>query len=183
MAEAPTYLTLQEVSKLLKCTTRTVYRKMDAIDTPDNLEKKGYIKYERYTSGNNRRLISKEWIESTLSENEKIVKPRTSEKALYVNALVNQLDVKDQQIKALENQLKGQANQTDELLELFLASQKRTEELEKYFNLNNMEDSPRLTTTKEYLEANPNNVLSVDIDKIDSSEKTMSEWCKEPNPK
>lgn len=185
MNEAMTYLTIQQVAKKLKCTTRTVYRKMDAIDTLENLVSQGHIEYEIHQNGNNRRLISEKWVESILSENEKIVKPRTSEKALWINTLKEQLRIKDEQIKE-------QANQINEFAALLTAAQNRTIELEKYYHINGMDNSPKLTPTRKQIEEDPGSVLNFEVSEKNTEEgeqkkethiktgdnKSFSEWIK-----
>lgn len=129
------YITIQEAAIILNCSTRSVYRKLDKIDTFDNLVNKGFAKQELSGNGNSRRLFSKEWINSNFA---KSVKPRQSKtSSLDVKAFdifEKQLEIKDQQIDALQ-----------ENLNLALH---RVAEFEKYYHLNGMENSPKLTPTR-----------------------------------
>ena len=66
-----TFLTIQEAAKLLNCSPRSVYRKLDSIDAFDNLVKKGFAKWELHNNGNNRRLINEDWLKATFVKNDK----------------------------------------------------------------------------------------------------------------
>jgi len=176
MENTKTHITIQEVAKLFKCTTRTVYRRLDAIDTFQNHVDKGHAVYEVYQNGNNRRLFDKEWIESILAKEQKVSAVKSSDKSEWITVIENQLNLKDEQIKAKDEQI-------DQLAMLLHKMEQRTLELEAHFHLNNMENSPRLTTTKENKESNTNAALSIDIDELNNSDKTMSEWLKDFNSK
>jgi len=173
------YITIQEVAKILGCSTRSVYRKFDKIDTLDNLIKKGFAKRELSNNGNSRRLFNKDWISSNFV---KIDKPRQSK--------TSSLDVKAFEI--FENQLEIKDNQIESLQENLKLSLHRIAELQKYFHINGIENGPTLTPTKEYLNQHPESTLnyekitndSKDVEQEDSNsidpnnEKDFSEWLK-----
>ena len=183
MENPTTYLTIQEVAKLFKCTTRTVYRKLDAIGSIETLVDKGLATIEYSTNGNNRRLFKESWIREISKGEQRVKNVKSSDKADWIKVIENQLNIKDEQIKDLTDNNKTQANQIDQLATLLHKAEQRTLELEAHFHLNNMEDSPKLTTTKESIEAQPDSVLSIDINEIDNSDKTMSEWLNQLNKK
>ena len=178
-----TFITTQEAAKLLNCSTRSIYRKIDSIDTFDNLVNKGFAKRELTPNGNNRRLFSKDWLNSTFSKNDK---PRQSK--------INSLDVKAFDI--FEKQLEIKDNQIESLQENLNIALHRIAELQKYFHLNGIEKGPTLIPTRKYLEEHPESTLNFNPndtaedytlentaeenlnDISENKEKTMSDWLK-----
>lgn len=156
------YITIQEAAKILNCSTRSVYRKIDKIDTFDNLVKKGFTKYELSNNGNNRRLFNEEWINSNFA---KVDKPRQSKTSSLdtkaFDIFEKQLEIKDQQLEAAQENLNIALH--------------RIAELQKYFHINGMEDSPKLTTTKEYIKQHPESSLNYEAIQEESSEEVIKE--------
>lgn len=175
-----TFLTIQEAAKLLNCSPRSVYRKLDSIDTFDNLVKKGFAKRELHDNGNNRRLINEDWLKATFVKNDKARQSKIS--SLDVKAFdifEKQLDIKDNQIKDLQENL--------------TLALHRIAELQKYFHINGIENGPTLTPTKKYLEEHPGSALNfnqsdkesksssneeVEENQLGETEKSMSDWLK-----
>tara|TARA_R110002050_G_C8955405_1_gene513693 strand:+ start:1809 stop:2354 length:546 start_codon:yes stop_codon:yes gene_type:complete len=177
------FITIQEVSKILKCSTRSVYRKLDKIDTFDNLCQKGFAQYEIYQNGNNRRLFNKEWVKSTLDKKKSLKSKNPNDQAVEI--LKSQLDIKDSQINAKDNQI----NDLTGNLNLALL---RIIELEKYYHINGMDNSPKLTPTRKQIEEDPGSTLNFEVSEKNTEKgeqkeethintgdnKSFSEWIK-----
>lgn len=173
-----TFITIQEAATILKCSTRSVYRKIDAIDTFENLCQKGFAQYEINTNGNNRRLFSKEWINEALVKNQINKKQRIVLDGDAFELLKEQLTIKD--------------NQIDQLSENLNLALNRIAELQKYFHLNKLENGPTLTPTRKYLEEHPESSLNYNVGEKESDtnenikdtlenpteKKTVSDWLK-----
>lgn len=185
MSNSKKFITIQEAATMLGCSTRSVYRKIDAIDTFDNLVAKGFADKLYSTSGNISRLFSKDWLQSTFvnKEKKKTNDPIRSEAFEY---LKGQLNLKDEQLEAAQDQI-------NRLLDIVVMAQRRVNEVEKYYHLNKMDESPKLTTTKESLEKDPGSVLNynsgVESEKTSEAaegsneiqkddEKSISDWFK-----
>ena len=165
MENPTTYITIQEVAKIFKCTTRTVYRKLDAIGSIGELVDNGFATIEYSENGNNRRLFNESWIREMSKRQQRVKNVKNSDKSDWIKVVENQLNTKDDQIKDLLTQLS--------------IAQETIADFKEHFHLNNMENSPRLTTTKQSLESNDNKALSVDINELKDSEKPYSEWLKQ----
>ena len=176
MENPTTYITIQEVAKIFKCTTRTVYRRLDAIGSIESHIDNGFATIEYSENGNNRRLFNESWILEIAKKEQRVSNVKKSDKSDWIKIVEQQLNTKDEQIKAKDEQI-------DQLAMLLHKMEQRTLELEAHFHLNNMENSPRLTTTKENKESNTNAALSIDIDELNSSDKTMSEWLNQLSKK
>lgn len=174
-----TFITIQEAASILKCSTRSVYRKIDAIDTFESLCQKGFAQYEIHSNGNNRRLFSKQWINEALVKNQANKKQRIVLNGDAFELLKEQLTIKD--------------NQIDQLSENLNLALNRIAELQKYFHINGLENGPTLTPTKKYLEEHPDSVLNYNsgeesekyseaAEEINEpqkdSEKSISDWLK-----
>jgi hypothetical protein len=156
------YVTLQEIAQLLNYSTRSVYRKLDNIDNFDNLVNKGVAKKEgseKEGNFNSRRLYKKDWILSTFDKKGKITKQQPQNQAAVIfsfEVLKAQLEVKDKQLEAKDKQINDLHNN----MELALY---RIAELQKYFHINGIENGPKLTPTREYLNEHPESSLNYEI--------------------
>lgn len=161
------FVTIQDVAKLLKCTPRSVYRKIEAIDSFDNLVIKGFAQREVSTNGNSSRLFSKEWITETFVVKDKVRQSKigTLDTSAF-EILKEQLTIKDNQIDLLSENLNLALN--------------RIAELQKYFHLNGLENGPTLTPTRKYLEEHPESSLNYNVGETEIEEKEAA--SSEDNP-
>lgn len=188
------FITILEVSKLLKCSTRSVYRRIDTVDTIDNLIVKGYAKAVKSSNGNKTRLFSKEWIVTTFDTIDTIDKERqpqapkqstsTDNKGFdtvdTIKFLQEQIKVKDEQLRdyseqfssfqAIELQAMERLKEQNLIIhQLQLVGEERAKKLEAFNQKQKPEPIVQDFTTFEDIEEVPEENLS-----------EFNEWLKNP---